>query len=317
MKTIGTTKSVACFIVSEFNGNKIPIICKFNPDTSINVSIETSNPLTNSDIDTLINENVNPIIDIIKNKLEQSGFQIPLFTSINSDDVIIQDLTYSLSIDITQNINLNNNIGCISSLFNIERGDLRKGILMRFKRVTNFSEMESTEAYILDLYKQEDITPDIIIQGLIDNFSMSESSARSRVAEVLRATDVVKTLYKSKQVRSRTNPGFLTKMELENFSSTVKISVNGIDNINYLLTIPVYLDSILRITQNPESTRVSSETINELCLKKEIIEKQIIDEIEASKSILDEVSELDIEDAEKTKPVVIGEEDDEDDGEKK
>ena len=80
--------------------------------------------------------------------------------------------------------------------------------------VTNFSEMDSSEAYILDLYKKEDITPDEIIEGLVNNFSMSESAARSRVAEVLRSADVVKTLYKSKQIKSRTNPGFLTKITL-------------------------------------------------------------------------------------------------------
>ncbi len=106
---------------------------------------------------------------------------------------------------------------------------------MRFKRITNFSEMDSVEAFILDFYKKEDVTPDEIIQGLVEYFSMSESTARSTVAEVLRSTEVVKTLYKSKQIRNKNNPGFLTKIELENFSSTANISVSGINNINYFL----------------------------------------------------------------------------------
>ena len=128
---------------------------------------------------------------------------------------------------------------------------------------------------------------------------------------------VVKTLYKSKQIRNRNNPGFLTKIELENFSSTANISVTGINNINYLLTIPIYLDSLLRITQNPESTEVSQERINQLCLKKEIIEKEVVKEIEAIQSEIKDVSELDIDTIEKpeslfTQPVEIGKDTEED-----
>ena len=34
MKNIGRTKSVACFITHDYNGETIQIICIFNPDTS-------------------------------------------------------------------------------------------------------------------------------------------------------------------------------------------------------------------------------------------------------------------------------------------
>jgi len=275
MKTIGTTKSVTCYITYNFEDIIIPILCKFGSDTSISISLDLDKPLSIETITQIIILAVNPIIEVVKNKLEQSGYQISLFDGLDKDNIEIIDLTYSLSLDITHNININSNIGCISSIFNIEQSNLRKGIFMRFKRITNFSEMDSTEAFILDFYKKEDVIPDEIIQGLVEYFSMTESAARSRVAEVLRSTEVVKTLYKSKQIRNRNNPGFLTKIELENFSSTANISVTGINNINYLLTIPIYLDSLLRITQNPESTEVSQERINQLCLKKEIIEKKV------------------------------------------
>ena len=35
-------------------------------------------------------------------------------------------------------------------------------------------------------------------------------------------------------ISNKNNPGFLTKIELENFSSTANISVSGINNINYI-----------------------------------------------------------------------------------
>jgi hypothetical protein len=317
MKTIGTSKSVTCYITYDYEDTIIPILCKFSPDTSITISLDIEKPLTIEAINNIIIDAVNPIINIVKSKLEESGYQITLFNGIGKDNIEIIDLTYSLSIDITHNININSNIGCISSIFNIEQSNLRKGIFMRFKRITNFSEMDSIEAFILDFYKKEDVTPEEIIQGLVEYFRMSESAARARVAEVLRSTEVVKTLYKSKQIRNKNNPGFLTKIELENFSSTANISVSGINNINYLLTIPLYLDSLLRITQNPDSTGVSQEIINQLCLKKEIIEKEVIKEIEAIESEIKDVGELDIDTIDKpgnlfTQPVEIGKDDEDD-----
>ena len=40
-----------------------------------------------------------------------------------------------LSMELTYSIDINNLLGCVSSIFNVETGDLRKGITMRFKRV--------------------------------------------------------------------------------------------------------------------------------------------------------------------------------------
>ena len=73
----------------------------------------------------------------------------------------------------------------------------------------------------------------------------------------------------------------LTTIQLEKFKNVINISVTGINNILYLTTIPIYLDSLLRITQDPESTNVSITDINELCLQREIKDEEIIEEIVA------------------------------------
>ena len=97
---------------------------------------------------------------------------------------------------------------------------------------------------------------------------------------------MVSTLYKTKQIKANTNPGFSTKITLENFTNRATIIMDGINNINYLSTIPIYLDSLLRITQNVDETEVSIEKINKLCLKKEIQDKEKIKEIDAIAQLL-------------------------------
>jgi len=187
-------------------------------------------------------------------------------------------MTYGVSLDLKHTINIQNIIGCVSSLFNIETTSLRTGIIMRYKRVSNFSEMDSKEAFILDLYKKK-LDSEEIIESLVSNFGISQSAAQTQVAEVLRAAEVVKGVYKSKQIKAKTNPGFLTQIRLEDFTNTANIQVSGINNIYYLLTLPIYLDSLLRITQDPSSTGVSATEINELCLKKSVVDAKVIEEI--------------------------------------
>ena len=52
-------------------------------------------------------------------------------------------------------IKLDNIIGCISSAFNVETSNIKKGIDMRFKRVANFNKTTSQEAYIIEQINQK------------------------------------------------------------------------------------------------------------------------------------------------------------------
>ena len=47
------------------------------------------------------------------------------------------------------------------------------------------------------------------------------------------------------------------------------IKVSGITNIEYLNTIPVYIDTLLRLTQAPHTTKVSLAEVKQLCEKQD------------------------------------------------
>ena len=307
IKTIGKSQSVSTYSEITFEDSLIPIVCKFNANGSINIFIELNKAVEKETLNKIIKQTVNPIIEKINIKLKQNGYSLPIFLTLDDNKINIIDLQYTLSIDLKKSIDTTNIIGCISSIFNVEQTNLKKkGIIMRFKRVSNFSEMDSSEAYILELRKRE-LEPEEIIERLVENFDLTEYQAKTRVAEVLRADELVKTLSKSKQIRNKGNPGFLTQIKLQEFVNLVNIRVSGINNINYLSTVPIYLDSLLRITQNPESTNVPVEKINSLCIKEEIKDTNIIDDI-VKDPIKEPEPEVDIQ------PIELKqEEDDEDD----
>jgi len=67
------------------------------------------------------------------------------------------------------------------------------------------------------------------------------------------------------QIEIKDNPGFKTTIVFDKFTSVITINVHNINNINYLYTIPIFLDSLIRITQNKSSTLYPSNEINKLC----------------------------------------------------
>ena len=80
-------------------------------------------------------------------------------------------------------------------------------------------------------------------------------------------------------MKIKNNPGFLTKITQDSFKQNIMIEMDNINNIFYMNVIPIYIDSLIRITQMPETSNVQLLTINNLCKSKTINERKEIDEI--------------------------------------
>ena len=83
----------------------------------------------------------------------------------------------------------------------------------------------------------------------------------------------------------KVNPGFKTNMytqsELLGKKSTeFVVNVSGINDLYYLYTFPVYIDTFVRITQDLKSTTIDNSVIKKLC-SGEQIEELVFDEITA------------------------------------
>ena len=67
----------------------------------------------------------------------------------------------------------------------------------------------------------------------------------------------------------------------DKFTNKILISVDNINNIELLNVLPVYIDSIIRLTQNIDSTGVPRSRINRLCGSKELQEQDIVEDLES------------------------------------
>ena len=269
MKEIGKTKSVTVYIDSVADASLL--ICEFEENGNITISGEFNKIVSVADIDVIIKANVNPIIQEVKNYLEQSGYTIQLYESIYNENVTVKRLNYQSNIEITKPIKINDFIGCITSVFVIETKDIKAktGINMRFKRVSNFNKFTSQEAFVIEQANQKDgLKGDEIVLALIENYRMNEGDARNLVAKLASELQVERGV-KRRDIEIKSNPGFKTTIKLNSITSTITINIENINDIYYLETIPIYLDSFIRLTQDKASTLVPVKRINSLCSTEE------------------------------------------------
>ena len=275
IKTTARKKSVAMYIHYTYSNPEIPdhkathlpipILCEFYPDGSIYVKLFVKFSFTTVDIESIIKATVNPVLRVIKEHVEQSGFQMTLFTKLHHPQIELINVEYFAQLAITRNIEIKQMIKCISSAFNEIEGSLKKGIILRYKRVSNYNDMSSQDAYIIEMMNKRQSDRDII-EGLRDNYMMTDQDARVKLSGILSSIQTQQfSRFRGGNIRIKNNPGFLTKITKGAFNNIITIEIANINNILFLPTLHIYLDSILRIYQNPGTTDIPYETIAELC----------------------------------------------------
>jgi hypothetical protein len=275
IKTTARKKGVAILIQYTYSNPAIPdhkathlpvpIICEFDTDGSVYVKLFVKYSFTTEEMEDIIKATVNPVMRVVKEYVEQSGFQMELFTKFTHDNIDLINVEYFAQLPITRNIEIKSMIKCISSAFNEIEGSLRKGIVLRYKRVSNYNDMTSQEAYIIEMLNKRH-TDREIIDGLRDNYMMSEEDARMKIATLLSSIQTQQmSRYRGGSIRIKNNPGFLTKITKGQFNNIITIEVSNINNILFLPALHIYLDSIIRVYQDPNTTDIPYEQISQLC----------------------------------------------------
>jgi hypothetical protein len=307
VRTIGKSKSVSVYTNIIYNGVTYNMVCEFADNGTITVyplderfdvpvlmQNNDSNPFKN--IDEIISLSINPLIQQIKPFFEQSGLEIALFNSIQSTNVEIRDLQYQTVYSITTPINISKYIGCVSSIFTIESDDFKgsrkkgRGIEMRLKRVSNFNKRDSQEAFIIEKIDQG-FKFDEIVANLMQNYDgVDEDTASELIAKIRSELELTRGVNRRRDLMIKINPGFKTIVVLNPISSEITITVSGINDIYYLNTIPIYIDTFVRITQDSKSTEVPASQIKKMCSQQEIADIVFEDIVAQSERSVDEMN---------------------------
>jgi len=299
IKNIGKSKSVSVYIETNEEANLQSLVCEFDENGFITISTEFKLSVNESEIDTYFKKYINPIITEIQNLLEQSGYKLKQFTSLTDNNVEVKNITYETQIAIKKPFDIKSYKNCISSIFINETNIYKGGTFLRFKRVANFSKVTSQEAFVLEKSQQGYRGSDII-DALMENFGddLTKEQAVELVRKVANEIQVERGVRKT-DIKIKENPGFKTTVKVNSETSVITIVVENINDINYLSTIPIYLDTIVRLTQDKTSTKYPSQNIKQLCSTSEKEDIVIPDIISSSEKVTsaNEIPNLEDEDS--------------------
>ena len=283
-RTMGKGNTISMYIIYSYsesnqlhiNSRNIELFVELDSRGKINIKTENTTPLSYQKWNDILNLSLNPMIREINNFLNQSGYSLPLFIDLNNNtNVEFENMKYNANIHINKSFSLLENIPCITQLFDVVNGSIVKGeeISMRFKRVELYQKMDAQKLLITQILQHTQNYQEVIEQLMKNDNKLTHENA-------------LLLLYnyntEQKQVHGKIilqKPGFPVTMKYQYMEKLLHITMQEIVDIQYLEVMEMYIDSILRITQRPETTTYPlSSQLSIICKKyqDDIINSQIL-----------------------------------------
>jgi len=266
-KETGKKKQISFSIENEKGDFYIDI------QTNGDIHISGSNFREPIDIESL-NETIksiaNPIIAHMNDFLRKNGYEIKSFQDIRRDDIEIEYIQYVSTMKIKKEIDLQKYAGCFSQIFDMDDTlDIHKGVDLTFKRVENYNEMNEEDVFIASLHGKHKSDRDIA-EAISKKYDIGFIQASKKLAEFIKNHERVHGKFVSTSLKIVDSPGFSVKMNIESYNDLFTC-VTEFDNmsiplyVEYVDVIQIYIDSLLRITQEPTSTSVPIKDILATC----------------------------------------------------
>ena len=230
---------------------------------NIGVRMTINNTMSISRLNSILLENVNPILTNINNILELSGYKINLFQNVYNDLVEFKNIKYYSSINADYDINFKDVTKLLSNVFNVyeeKKENWNMIYYMRFKRVENYKEMNDINSTIANLYKKTS-NLNSIIEMLNNNFNLNDDESKEYINKFLNEHIVMNGRYVNSSVDITDNPGFKCIMKLNTQTHKLDIEIMDINSVNYIPILHTYLDTFIRLTQYPNKSSISKNDI--------------------------------------------------------
>jgi hypothetical protein len=279
--------------------------CSITEQGDINVSISFSEAIDQTTLDTMLFEKLNPKLEVFQQYLAQHGYTISIYNGLYHNTTDIKDTTYETKLYIKKPVNIDEIQGCVSNIFVIESNNQKDGMMGRYKRVSNFNQMTSMEAFIIEKQKSG-LDYRNIVEQLVENYStITQDEAIDLVGKIASELQVERGVRKN-VIDLKSNPGFRTQFTFDAINSEYTITMSNIDDIQYLPIISVYLDSLVQLTQFKSKLGLVPKKIKSVCGKTQIdeqpfeeivpeMDKSYNERVDSEKEIKDDKDEIQVD----------------------
>ena len=261
MKYSGVNKKVSFYIELDI----CKVFLKIDSAGVVDINIDLEKTLIRTELNELIKKIVNPILEEIQKYIEQSGYKLVLFEDLQDTNIEILDVKYLIQNKMDKKFDIYKYNSCLSYIFNIYSSKIEKGIVLKYKRVSNFNEMSEKEELITKLLNRS-LTDTEIIEILQNNLHLTEEEATNALIKFFGEKQIERNLHENRKLKVKDCAGFNILIRKEVYSNGVFIEINDMNNIQYIELLSLYIDSLLRIINKKYSVKYE-EDINTLCFK--------------------------------------------------
>ena len=257
-------REILLYIVNEMT-TELHLTISYNGNIRIMGTFASS--ISVDALDMFLKKTVNGIIDNLNAFLQQTGYKINPFISTSHNLIEIINIDYAFEVgSVISDMAFDKYVNCLTTVFEISKRNA--GVLiMNYKRVGNYKKMNAVQSMITRVYQTSN-SERAVIDALVLNYNMSDEAAAMEFLKYLNDFHQINGRYVNKTVDILENNGFSTVMQYLKTENKLITSITNIDNIAYIQTLDIYIDSISRIMLSPSSTAVPMEAIVRLCSDK-------------------------------------------------
>jgi hypothetical protein len=230
-----------------FKDTIIPVIVEINKLGHIYITIADLELLKFKDVETIVKNATQLILEKLIEYFDPSEQIFNKFESLIDDSVEIIDLKFKYVFKRQSKLNLSKYIKCFSSIFNlVEETDV---IRMRYKRVSNFNELESMDSYLIDLINQQQ-TSEFIVNALSRDYNITMEEAAVKFNGVVSLYQASKEMARSTNriFRIKNNPGF--PIDIYKKERTIEVEISNINNVYYIQCLTIFINNFILFSQN-------------------------------------------------------------------
>lgn len=254
-KMSGKTKQISILLNIENETNIKYFFIDIESNGNIIVRIEIKDSINEVELNQLLITHVNQVIATINNIIENLGYKMKLFDSIDNQNNEIINLEYVWKISIKRVIKINDYVNIFKGIFNIVDNKL-----IIFKRVSNYTELDEINTIIAQNYNNaNDIS--FIKNILLTNFTISEDEAQNKIKQFLNDHTYIHGRYVNKSVAINVNPGIPCIITENAIVNELTINAKEINSINYINVLDVYINNLLTISQYPDKLPIPKTTL--------------------------------------------------------
>jgi hypothetical protein len=243
-----------------FYARDIPVFLNINKKGHLYFRIDQIPSLSIETIEEMVKTTVQSFLYKLIEYFDPSQKIFTTFEHFHQPNLSILDMKYKCNFKKEGKMNIQKNMTCFSPIFNYMNEKER--VQLRYKRVSNYNESQSKDAYLIEAFNQA-----VPIEEMISLFSANFMKHNDKAA-----ADYVHQFFSTIEIeekqnnlrRVKINPGFLVEIEKK---ENIEVTVHSIDHIQYLPFIRLYVTNLILISQGIVSDEGMCKTIKEIEVK--------------------------------------------------